>query len=301
LTYEQKKGILPAVITPFDDHDRFSPGSFAHLLQHLYEAGVDGIYVCGQTGEGLLQPVVQRKRVAEAAINNSPAGKAVIVNIGAHTTAEAIELAKHAARTGAHAISSLPPLGSYSFAEIRSYYEAIAAAADLPLLVYYFPDLCPAVKSIQQLMELCSIDNVIGLKFTDFDLYKLSLLKREGAIVFSGQDEVLAAGLLMGADGGIGSTYNLIPDLFVKLFAQARANQWAEASATQQIINEFITIALSFPLFPAIKTMLRWSGIDCGRCLPPRRPLTAAEEASLREMLAQSTFADRSFVGLQVR
>jgi N-acetylneuraminate lyase len=192
-------------------------------------------------------------------------------------------------------------LGSYSFAEIRSYYEAIAAAADLPLLVYYFPDLRPAVKSIQQLLELCSIDNVIGLKFTDFDLYKLSLLKREGAIVFSGQDEVLAAGLLMGADGGIGSTYNLIPNLFVKLFAQARANQWAEASATQQIINEFITIALSFPLFPAIKTMLRWAGIDCGRCLPPRRPLTAEEEASLREMLAQSTFADRSFVGLQFR
>jgi N-acetylneuraminate lyase len=234
------------------------------------------------------------------AVKNSPEGKTVIVNIGSYTTAEAVELAKHAARAGVHAVSSLPPSGSYSFSEIRAYYEAIAAAADAPLLIYYFPELCPAIASAGQLIELCSIPNVIGLKFTDFDVYKLWLLKREGAIVFNGRDEVLAAGLLMGADGGIGSIYNLAPDLFVKLFAHACANEWAEAREMQRSINELIAIALRFPLFPAIKAMLGWSGIDCGRCLLPRRPLTRAEEASLREMLSQSRFADRIFAGLQV-
>jgi N-acetylneuraminate lyase len=294
-------GILPAIVTPFDEGGSFATRAFEKLLEQVYEAGVDGVYVCGQTGEGLLQPVAQRMEVAVAAIKNSPAGKTVIVHVGAHTTRDAIQLAKHAARAGAHAISSLPPSGSYSFAEVRAYYEAIAGAAEVPLLVYYFPELCPALTSVAQLTELCSIPRVIGLKFTDFDLYKLSLLKKDGAIVFNGRDEVLAAGLLMGADGGIGSFYNLIPDLFVKLFALARTGKWTEASTLQQRINEFITIGLQFPLLPAIKVMLGWSGIDCGRCILPRRPLTAEEEARLQEMLAQSSFAERSFAGLQVR
>jgi len=66
------KGILPAVVTPFDDEERFAPAAFKLLLESLYEAGIDGIYVCGGTGEGLLQPVDQRKRVAEIAMKNSP-------------------------------------------------------------------------------------------------------------------------------------------------------------------------------------------------------------------------------------
>jgi N-acetylneuraminate lyase len=234
------------------------------------------------------------------AVKASLRGKTVMVNIGAYTTGDAIELAKHAARAGADSISSLPPLGSYCFAEIRTYYKAIAAASDLPVFIYYFPELCPVISSAGQLMELCSLPNIVGLKFTDFDMYKLSLLKQDGAIVFNGRDEVLAAGLLMGADGGIGTMYNLVPDLFVKLYAHTRTGEWEQARAVQQVINELITIALRFPLFPAVKAMLGWPGIDCGRCIPPRRPLTAEEEASLQDMLVHSSLADRSFAGLHI-
>ncbi|MCL4852997.1 MAG: dihydrodipicolinate synthase family protein [Bryobacteraceae bacterium] len=289
------RGILPALVTPFDADGVFAAGSFERLLEQVYAADVDGVYVCGQTGEGLLQPAAQRKCVAEVAVRNSPPGKTVIVNIGAYTTADAVDLARHAARAGVHAISSLPPAGNYSFDEIRAYYQAIASASDLPLLVYYFPELCPALANTGQLLELCSIPNVIGLKFTDFDLYKLSLLKREGAIVFNGRDEVLAAGLLMGADGGIGSFYNLVPDLFVTLFRHSEAGEWEQAREAQQRINELISISLRFPVFPAIKVMLAWSGIPCGTCLPPRRPLTPAEESCLQEMLGESSLSDRAF------
>jgi N-acetylneuraminate lyase len=295
------RGILPAVVTPFDGQGKFVPSSFERLLEHIYSAGVDGVYVCGQTGEGLLQSVEQRRRIAETAVKASPAGKTVVINVGAYTTDAAVELAKHAAGAGAQAISSLPPPGSYSFREIRAYYEAVAAATDLPMLVYYFPELCPAVTTAEQLLELCAIPNVIGLKFTDFDLYKMWLLRQGSAVVFNGRDEVLVAGLLVGADGGIGSVYNIVPDLFVELYSLARDGRWAEARAVQQTVNELIRIVLCFPVFPAIKTMLNWSGIDCGRCLPPRQPLTPEDEASLRDMLARSSFADRSFAGLQVR
>src|SRR5438445_12497865 len=111
-------GILPAVVTPLDADEQFAPAPFEALLESLYGAGVDGIYVCGGTGEGLLQTVEQRKRVAEAAVRNSPKGKQVVVHVGSHRTADAVELAAHAGRIGASAVSALPPLGNYSFAEI---------------------------------------------------------------------------------------------------------------------------------------------------------------------------------------
>ena len=282
------QGILPAVSTPFDAEGRFRADSFERLLDRCYSAGVDGMYVCGQTGEGLQQSAAQRKLVAEVAVKASPKDKAIIVHIGAMSTAEAVDLAKHAARIGAHGVSALPPIGNYSFAEIKAYYSAIAEASDLPLLIYYFPAYAPSVNSLAQILDLCAIPNVIGLKFTANDLFLMSEIKKSGATVFYGTDEMLVAGLILGADGGIGSFYNVAPELFVQLYRQTKAGDWEQARQTQQRINELISIGLNFPVNPVVKSMLRRLGIDCGLCLPPRRSLTAEEEARLDLMLKQS-------------
>jgi N-acetylneuraminate lyase len=278
-------GILPAAVTPFDTDEQFSPAPFELLLESIYAAGVDGVYVCGGTGEGLLQTVEQRKRVAEAAVRNSPKGKQVVVHVGSHRTADAVDLARHAGRIGAAAVSALPPLGNYSFAEVRAYYQAIAAAAYAPLLVYFFPGSYPGVNTLEQVLDLCHIPNVAGLKYTDFDLYRMRLIKQSGAVVFNGYDEVLVAGLLMGADGGIGTFYNVIPHMFVDLYQRAGRGDWAGARTVQDGINTIIRITLQFPCFPAIKEILRWRGIECGPCVRPRGGLTPLQAASLRRQL----------------
>jgi N-acetylneuraminate lyase len=282
----QLSGIMPAVVTPFDESGAFAPRPFEKLLERLYGAGVDGLYVCGQTGEGLQQSVASRQAAAEAAVKLTPKGKTVIVHIGAHTTPDAITLARHAARCGAHAVSSLPPAGAYSFEEIKLYYQAVAAASDLPLLIYYFPSVAPALRTTEQMLDLCSIPNVVGLKFTDSDMFRLWSLKRSGAVIFNGSDEMLVAGLIMGADGGIGSTYNLMPAAFVALHRHTVAGDWTAARAVQSRINEFIAILLRYPVNPGVKAALRASGIDCGLCVAPRRSLTPAEEKDLLASLA---------------
>ena len=291
------QGILPAVSTPFDAEGRFRADSFERLLDRCYSAGVDGMYVCGQTGEGLQQSAAQRKLVAEVAVKASPKDKTVIVHIGAMNTAEAVDLAKHAARIGAHAVSALPPIGNYSFAEIKAYYAAIAAASDVPLLIYYFPAFAPSLNTLAQILELCAIPNIIGLKFTANDLFLLSEIKKSGATIFYGTDEMLVAGLIMGADGGIGSFYTVAPELFVQLSRQAQAGDWEQARQTQRPINELISIGLNFPVQPVVKSMLRRQGIECGNCLPPRRSLTVEEETRLDQMLAESTVAHTLFAG----
>jgi N-acetylneuraminate lyase len=294
------RGVMPALVTPLDEDERFVSRPMERLLERVYGAGSDGVYVCGQTGEGLQLPAEQRMAATEVAVRNSPAGKQVIVHVGAWRTAEAVALARHAARSGAHAVSSLPPSSAYSFEEVRAYYQAIAAASDLPVLVYYFPEFSRAVATLDQILELCSIPNVVGLKFTDFDFYRLSLISRSGHVIFNGRDEAFAAGVLMGASGGIGSFYNLIPELFVEVWNAGHCGHYTKARAVQDRINDLISTVLRFPMLPAIKTLLTWSGVPCGRAVAPRRSLTRDEEVQLRAAITESGFNPVGFLSQPV-
>ena len=279
------RGIIPAIVTPFGSDGNFNEDAFSKLTQRLYSAGVDGLYVCGQTGEGMQQSAAQRMRIAEAAVRLSPAGKKVIVHVGARSTRDAIELARHASKHGAHGVSALPPGAAYSFTEIHNYYADLAVAAEIPLLIYYYPALAPKIESLDQFLELCAIPNVVGLKFTHTDLFTMREIQRRGNCIMFGFDEMLVAGLLMGADGGIGSIYNLIPEEFVHLHELARVGKWQEALVVQGRVNELIEVVLRFPLHPVVKLLLRWLDIDCGTCLAPRRDLRDAEVDELRKRL----------------
>jgi len=228
--------------------EEFAEKVFERLLADVYQVGVHGVYVCGNTGEGPLQSVSMRQQVTEAAVRCSPRGKIVIIHVGGVRPPEAVQLARHAERIGASAVSALPPSGNYSFRELHYYYQQIAEACALPFLVYYFPDLCRSIETLDQILELCEIPNVAGLKFTSFDLFKLNQVSVAGKVIFNGRDQVLAAGLLMGASGGIGSFYNLIPQLFVDVYTFARTGQWEEARRVQDRINELIRITSRFPM-----------------------------------------------------
>lgn len=243
----------------------------------------------------MLQPAAQRREVAAAAVELSPAGARVIVHVGAPSTSEAVDLARHAGRAGAAAVSSLPPTGGYSFREIRGYYARLAEAAGVPLFLYYFPTVAPVPLELEQILELCSLPGVAGIKLTDFDLYRLWALKREGVTVFNGRDEVLVAGLLMGADGGIGTFYNLLPATFVRLYERARAGDWTAARAEQDRVNALVRAVSGFSLFPAAKQILEWSGLPCGPCLEPRAPLNDVERDRLRRRIEAEGLADELF------
>ncbi|MCC7499531.1 MAG: dihydrodipicolinate synthase family protein [Bryobacterales bacterium] len=290
------EGMMPAVVTPLDGSGGFRADSFEKLLEKTYRAGVAGVYVCGNTGEGPQLHLSVRKAAAEAAVRSSPAAKAVIVHTGAASTEDALELTRHAAKAGAHAVSSMPPSPYYSFEEIRAYYQAIAEASELPVLVYYIPSVSTTIRTLDQIFDLCSIPNVIGLKFTDYDLYKMSLISRAGHVIFNGSDEVAAAGLLMGATGGIGTFYCLIPELFVGIYQHGRAGRFDQARKLQDRANDLIRAVLKFPPLSSVKLLLKWSGIDCGATVRPRRALSAQEQDQLRIAVREAGFEPDGFL-----
>jgi len=287
-------GVLPAILTPMDAEGRFVPEMMERLCAALYSCDVDGVYVCGQTGEGLQQPVAQRKLVVETTVRATPPGKMVMAHIGAASTADAVELARHAESCGAHSISSLPPGGSYSIDEVNSYYAAIASSTSLPLFIYFFPGFAARPGGYDDLMRLCEIRGVAGLKFTSTDLFTMWKLKRAGATIFNGFDEIFVAGLAMGADGGIGTFYNVVPEWFVAIHRLSKEGKWDEARAMQSRVNAVIELGLQYPAHAATKEMLGWQGVPCGDCRAPRANLTAEQRRTLWAKMEEMDLPRRS-------
>jgi N-acetylneuraminate lyase len=278
------RGIFPALVTPLKPDGSVHVRSLEQLVERMYDKDADGLYLCGSTGEGLRMQPDARQLVAEVVKSLSPKGKQVIVHIGAGTLEQTLELARRASRLGVTAISSLPLAGMQA-AELPGFYRSIAVSAGLPVVAYYFPGHTGYSLTFEQLAELGRTPGVEGVKFTDYDLYALSRLNDAGLRILNGRDEILVAGLIMGAVGGIGSLYNIIPRRFVELFRLATEARWEEARRLQITITRFITMMLSFPLLPAIKQALGWTGIDCGHTLGSPSELTADQKQRLRTEL----------------
>ncbi len=282
--------IIPALVTPLTPSGEVDVKSTERLINHLYDKGVGGLYITGSTGEGIYLSCEIRQRLAEVAVNISKGRGNVIVHVGAVQTAMALELASHAAKIGADAVSSIPPFaGGYSWAEVHTFYSDLARASKLPVIAYYIPGLTGQQRSIDELTSLLSIPNIGGYKFTDFNLYTMQrLLTRFGPdqIMYNGPDEMLAFGLQFGAHGGIGTTYNVMPELIVQIAQHCREGRYADAVRVQKQANEIIEPLITCHGVASTKQILVWQGlIDHPHCAAPRAGLSASQQDQLRRRL----------------
>ena len=261
------QGTFPAFLTPLTSDGEIADDVATRYLTMLCDAGVDGVYLGGSTGEGMLLGARPRMLLLETLMAALPQGKKMLVHVGTGEIESTLTLSAHAARVGAHAVSSLPPKGD--FRAVYSFYERLAKESTLPLILYYFPQLCPdAFPSEADLFEVCELPNVLGVKFTDYNLFLLQQLVERGLTVYNGRDEIYAAGLLMGASGGIGSTFGVLPQEAVAIARAAHHQHWAEAQQAQKRLNAALQIWLQYPYLAALKlTCDSWFGLDMGPVL----------------------------------
>ena len=252
-------GIFPAIASPCDENDTFLENKFAALAECLYKSEVDGLYVCGGTGDGYKMRLAERKRATEIAVDVSKGhGGVVITHVGAMSSRSAVELAEHAATAGAHAVSSIPP-ASFNHGQLLSYYKDIAKNVDIPLFVYYIPMLTGKSISLDEMLELLDIEGVAGLKLTDSNLFfmKRLLIERPNTTVFNGGDEFLCPSLMYGAKGGIGMWFNLFPKLYVDIFEYVKAGRIDKAMSLQHLLMEFCNIAWKYGLLSVFEYLMR--------------------------------------------
>lgn len=283
-TPRRRGGILSALITPYDAAGAVDMARLAELVPFQLAQGIDGFYVGGSTGEAFLQTVEERIGVLQAVARATSGRCQLIAHVGAIATQDSLRMGRAAAEAGYDAISAIPPFYyDFSRAELMAHYERLIAEVPLPLIVYNFGGKVGRLTA-EDLLRLLDRPQVAGIKHTSQDLYLLERFKRhrQDAIIFNGYDEVCLAGLAMGADGAIGTTYNVMGHLFVALQEAFEAGRMAEALALQTRANRVIDVLIDVGVFPGVKGMLKLMGQDCGVCRPPFRTLEAADGEKLR-------------------
>ena len=286
---------MPALITPFDGQEQLKAETARQLIDFQLAEGVSGFYICGATGEGPALRPVTRMEMAETTVAHVAGRGWVIDHIGAPNMQDTLELVRHATRTGVDAVASLAPTNSYRYTtdELYSYYAAIAAATDLPVLVYA-TDMIRTQDVLGLMARLMQIPNVIGLKFTIRDYFLMGQvceLNKGDINVINGPDETLLCGLAMGADGGIGSTYNVMPGWFCSLYQAYQDGDLQKARMLQYKINHVIRILHQFSegaITKAIKATLQLMGFDAGEAASPAKHIRAEERQAMREALREA-------------
>ena len=288
-------GIMSALVTCIDENENVKEESMRKIMRWHLKEGMTGFYLTGGTGEGPVLQKQTRKRVVEIAKDECGDRCHLIAHVGAINLITAVELAKHAGEVGVDAISSVPPFFfHYSESQIRDYYTALAEASGLPVLMYASP--LSGVNITWDMVErLMDIPGMIGLKWTNYDYFTMHRIKElnGGNInVINGPDECLLCGLSMGADGGIGATYNVMPKLFVDIYNKFKSGDIAGAQAAQFQANKLIALLLKFGVVCGVKDILDMLGYDCGYQVYPQKRFSPEEQAAFRAALKEIRFEE---------
>ena len=275
---------MPALVTPLNTDESVNIPVLERLIDDFIARGADGFYLAGATGEGLSLRPEERKRLAECAVSRAKGRSKTIIQVASTDFSTAIDLARHAEAVGADAVSSTAPIFfGYKPDEVYEYYKALANAVHIPLMIYYNPGAGFAMDA--HFVARCfEVDNITSVKWTSPAFDEMMLLKdmTHGEInIINGEDNMLLFGLLAGADGGIGTTYNYNFNTFRKIYDLYRSGEFDSARELQcgvaRIIKNFRQNG--FRLIPAIKAMMEHLGYEVGDAAFPQTKYTSEEKA----------------------
>lgn len=258
------QGIIPAFYACYEDDGEISPERVETLTKHLIEKGVKGVYVGGSSGECIYQSVEERKIVLEHVMKAAEGKLTVIAHVACNNTSDSKKLAAHAQALGVDAITAIPPiyfhLPEYAIAE---YWNDISSAApDTDFVIYNIPQLAGVALTMPLFREMKKNPRVAAVKNSSMPVQDIQMFKMEGGkgfVVFNGPDEQLVSGLAMGADGGIGGTYGVMPELYLRIKELTDVGKIEEAREIQYAADEIIYGMCSCHgnMYAVIKEILR--------------------------------------------
>ncbi|HCM6056887.1 TPA: N-acetylneuraminate lyase [Klebsiella aerogenes] len=291
------RGVMPALLTPFDAQQNIDRASLRRLVRFNIGQGVDGVYVGGSTGEAFVQSLSEREEVLEIVAEEAKGKITLIAHVGCVSTAESQQLAAAAKRYGFDAVSAVTPFYyPFSFEEHCDHYRAIIDSADgIPMVVYNIPALSGVKLTLEQINQLVTLPGVGALKQTSGDLYQMEQIRRAHPelVLYNGYDEIFASGLLAGADGGIGSTYNIMAWRYLGIVQALKEGDTAKAQQLQHECNKVIDLLVKVGVFRGLKTVLHYMDVlSVPLCRKPFAPVEDKFQAELKA-LAQQLMQER--------
>lgn len=235
------QGAFTALITPFKENNKLDLDCLAKFVEFQISSGINGLVPAGSTGEAVCLDENEHLELIRTTVNVTQKRVPVIAGIGSNDTAKSIRLGKNAAKAGADAVLAvLPFYNRPPNRGIIAHFKAIAAAVNLPLLVYNVPKRTASDITIDAIKELATVDNIFGIKDASGDLSRVSAYKQnigKNFLQFCGEDHITDEYYQLGGNGSISVISNIIPKDWAKIYslskdgnskAQTIFNYWKE-------------------------------------------------------------------------
>ncbi len=285
------QGIIPAFYACYDKEGNISPEAVRELTRWFIQKGVKGLYVGGSSGECIYQGKEERKLVLENVMAEAKGKLTIIAHVACNNTADSQELAAHAESMGVDAIASIPPIYFHlpPYAIAKYWNDISAAAPNTDFVIYNIPQLAGVSLTVPLLKKMLENPRCIGVKNSSMPTQDIQMWRDEGAIVFNGPDEQLISGLVMGATGGIGGTYGVMPELYLELYRCVKSGDLAKALDIQNDCCRIIYKMCSAHgnMYAVIKEILRkLGGPDCGSVRAPLAELVENDMPIVDESVA---------------
>ncbi len=291
-------GIVPAMATPFTASGALDETRVRELIAWYMASGVHGISVAGSQGEFFSLEESEHIRLIELAVECTNGKIPVYAGTGAVTTAATIRITQAAERIGADlGLIITPYFIQPNQRELVAHYTAVAAATELPLMLYNNPprtlvNVLPT--TLVQCMKLA--DNIVGIKDSSGDVtqaIEYKLLTDGRALLFSGRDTITLALLVHGADGTISPAANVFPKEVVRMYDAFKSGNLQEATRLSDVFAP-LRAAWAWASFPVvIKEAMALAGQSAGPTRAPIQGLSDEKKAELQKVIRDIQSATR--------
>ena len=289
-------GVFPAVMTQFRGDLSVDPAATAAHLERLLAAGCRGLIMLGTLGENTSLSAAEKVLVLETAVAAAGGRAPVLAGVAEYTTAGAAAHAKAAEAAGCAGLMVLPGMVYRSDArETLAHFRAVAAATDLPIMIYNNPPAYGVDVTPEMFRELAPEPTIAAIKESSEDprrLVDIANLTADRYLLFCGVDDVLLESVLLGATGWVAGLVNAFPEEGVALFDLAAAGRWAEARRIGAWFMPLLHLDTRPKLVQYIKLAMQLTGLGSERVRPPRLPLVG-EERAMVERLVRHAVATR--------
>jgi len=294
-------GFVAAPFTPMHDDGALNIDVIKEYATFLSRNGLDGVFVCGSSGEGALLTVDERKKIAEKWVATSQGRLKVIVHTGGTNLSDQLIIAAHAQSIGAYAIASMAPafLGPKRIQELGEFCSSVASAAPtLPFYYYHIPGLNGCHLPVLDLLKYAEneISNFAGVKYTHDNMYEFDQCFRYNNFKYDllhGLDETLLSGLSFGCSSGIGGTYNHCFSIYKKMKEAFDRGDLKSARAFQHKSHLFVNVLMKYRgNIVGGKRIMKFLGIDCGPNRLPLQTISDKEEIQIKSELEAIGFFD---------
>ncbi|SFB07088.1 4-hydroxy-tetrahydrodipicolinate synthase [Selenomonas ruminantium] len=269
----EAKGLITPVATALTDKEEFNPEMYKEFINHLIDAGVDGIFPLGTNGEFYAFNQEEKLTIIKTAVEAVNGRVPVYAGTGCVTTKETIEFSKKVKDLGVDCLSVISPyFVALSQDDLYEHYSAVAKAVDMPMLLYNIPARTGNNIAVGTVKRLLDFENIIGIKDSsgNFDNILKYIENTEPRIqVLAGSDSLILWTLMAGGSGAISGCSNVFPELMVSIYKYWAAGDIEKANEAQKKIRPFRNVMQMGNPNSVVKLAVNLRGWKIG---PARQP-----------------------------